>query len=231
MITVAPAGTRVAPDALVRAARAWADLGAAIVHLPAQRDDGAVAALREATDLIIRVAAGVEAGPDAAGCPLDSGWDAVVELHTRLRELRIVPAYEVVEPGQLVTLRRLLDEHGPPFGGHVHCDLLLGRPGGLPGTVPALAAALADLPEGATFAAAGTGPSSLPVMLAALAADGHLRVGMQHTDTYGPGEPVRTDAQLVARAVGLARIAQRPPMPVEEARALLGVADRRPVRT
>src|SRR3712207_7344804 len=54
--------------------------------------------------------------------------------------------------------------------------------------------------------------SSLPVMLAALSAGGHLRVGMEDTLTYAPGEPVRDNAQLVARAAGLARIAQRPPL-------------------
>jgi len=66
------------------------------------------------------------------------------------------------------------------------------------------------------------------VMLAALSAGGHLRVGMEDTLTYAPGEPVRDNTQLVARAAGLARIAQRPPMPVRESRALLGVRDRRP---
>jgi hypothetical protein len=34
---------------------------------------------------------------------------------------------------------------------------------------------------------------------------------------------VESNAQLVARASGFARLAQRPPMPVTEARALLGI--------
>jgi uncharacterized protein (DUF849 family) len=60
-------------------------------------------------------------------------------------------------------------------------------------------------------------------MLAALSAGGHLRVGMEDTLTYAPGEPVRDNAQLVARAAGLARIAQRPPITPSEARQLLGM--------
>jgi uncharacterized protein (DUF849 family) len=67
------------------------------------------------------------------------------------------------------------------------------------------------------------GRTSLPVMLTALAAGGHLRVGMEDTLTYAPGEPVRDNAQLVARAAGLARIAQRPPLDPDQARALLGI--------
>jgi uncharacterized protein (DUF849 family) len=67
------------------------------------------------------------------------------------------------------------------------------------------------------------GRTSLPVMLTALGAGGHLRVGMEDTLTYAPGEPVRDNAQLVARAAGLARIAQRPPLDPSQARALLGI--------
>jgi len=46
---------------------------------------------------------------------------------------------------------------------------------------------------------------------------------MEDTLTYAPGEPVRDNAQLVARAAGMAKIAQRPPMSIADARALLGV--------
>ena len=56
-----------------------------------------------------------------------------------------------------------------------------------------------------------------------------LRVGMEDTLTYAPGEPVRDNAQLVARAAGLARIAQRPPMSTGDARAFLDGAETRPM--
>ena len=62
-------------------------------------------------------------------------------------------------------------------------------------------------------------------MLAALSAGGHLRVGMEDTLTYAPGQSVRDNAQLVARAAGLARIAQRPPVTTDQARELLGIAE------
>jgi hypothetical protein len=104
-----------------------------------------------------------------------------------------------------------------------HCTLVLGRPGGIPGTLQGLAAAIAALPPGATFSATGVGETAIPVMLAALAAGGHLRVGLEDTVQYAPGEPARNDAQLVARAAGLARIAQRPPAGPAEARTVLGI--------
>ena len=211
----------------------------------------AVAALRAETGLIVQLSTGgavtdpesdrlrvLEAQPDMASCTMGTvnfgddvflnRWGFVVELHTRMQERGIVPEYEIFDLGQLATLRRLLDKYGPPAGGHVHVDLVMGVPGGMPGTVAALAAceaALRDLPEGTTFSATGIGRASLPVLLASLAAGGHLRVGLEDTVTYAKGQPVESNAQLVARASGFARLAQRPPAAPDDARALLGIAN------
>ena len=205
-----------------------------------------VTAVRESTDLVVQLSSGgavtdpfdarlavLDAAPDAASLTLgtvnfgddvfSNPWHLIVELHTQMQQRGIVPEYEVFDLGQLATIARLLDRHGLPFGGHVHVDLVMGVPGGMPGTAHALTSCLPLLPPGATFAATGVGRTTLPVMLAALSAGGHLRVGMEDTLTYAPGEPVRDNAQLVARAAGLARIAQRPPMSTEDARSLLGI--------
>ncbi|GAA2628687.1 3-keto-5-aminohexanoate cleavage protein [Dactylosporangium fulvum] len=209
----------------------------------------AVAALRAETGLIVQLSSGgavtdpeedrlrvLDAEPDMASCTMGTvnfgddvflnRWGFIVDLHTRMQERAIVPEYEIFDLGQLAALQRLLDRHGLPYGGHVHLDLVMGVPGGMPGTVPALAAclqAMRDLPEGATFSATGIGRSTLPVLLTSLAAGGHLRVGMEDTITYAKGQPVESNAQLVARAAGFARLAQRPPMPVADARELLGI--------
>jgi 3-keto-5-aminohexanoate cleavage enzyme len=267
MITAAPTGAETAKadapslpvtlDELVRTARSCAEIGASVVHVHIRDAEArptldlgllkeTVAALREATDLVVQLSTGgavtdpeadrlraLEAAPDAASCTMGTvnfgsdvflnRWDFIVELHTAMRDRQIVPEYEIFDYGHLATLQRLLDRHGPPYGGHVHCDLVMGVPGGMPGTTHALAAAVQALPEGATFSATGVGRTTIPVMLAALSAGGHLRVGMEDTLTYGPGEPVRDNAQLVARAAGLARIAQRPPAAPAETRAVLGI--------
>ncbi len=209
-----------------------------------------VAALREQTGLVVQLSSGgavtdpeadrlrvLDAEPDAASCTMGTvnfgddvflnRWEFIVALHEAMRERAIVPEYEIFDLGQLATLHRLLDRHGAPYGGHVHCDFVMGVPGGMPGTTDALVAATRLLPEGATFSATGVGRTTIPVMLASLSAGGHLRVGMEDTLSYARGEPVRDNSQLVARAVGLAKIAQRPPMGTADARALLGIKDRR----
>lgn len=209
-----------------------------------------VAALRAETGLIVQLSSGgavtdpesdrlrvLEAEPDMASCTMGTvnfgdgvfmnRWEFIVELHARMRDARIVPEYEIFDIGHLASLSRLLHRHGLPYGGHVHVDFVMGVPGGMAGTAETLVAAVqqarALLPEGTTYAATGIGRTTLPVLLASLAADGHLRVGMEDTLTYAKGQPVESNMQLVARAAGLARLAQRPPMPIPAARDLLGI--------
>jgi uncharacterized protein (DUF849 family) len=208
-----------------------------------------VAALREGTGLIVQLSTGgavtdsfaarlavLDAAPDA--CSLTCGtvnfgdevfanpWPFVRDLYQLTQERQVVPEFELFDLGQVAALHRLLGEFGPPAGGHVHCDLVMGVPGGMPGDVATLAAAVAALPADATWSATGIGRTTLPVMLGALGAGGHLRVGLEDTLTFARGRPVTRNAELVERAAELARIAQRPPMPPAEARAFLAIPSR-----
>ncbi len=206
-------------------------------------------ALRESTDLIVQLSTGgavtdpferrlavLDAAPD--GCSLTCGtvnfgddvfmnpWPFMCELYVKTQELGVVPEFELFDMGHVAALHRLLDKYGPPFGGHVHCDLVMGVPGGMAGNAATLVQAAAALPAGATWSATGVGRTTLPVMLAALAAGGHLRVGMEDTVTFSRGRPVRGNAELVERAATLAGLAQRPAMTPAAARDMLGAPDR-----
>ncbi len=208
-----------------------------------------VHALREATDLIVQLSTGgavtdsfdrrlavLDCRPD--GCSLTCGtvnfgddvfmnpWPFMCELYLRTQQFGVVPEFELFDIGQVAALHRLLDKFGAPYGGHVHCDLVMGVPGGMPGDAATLVQAVAALPAGATWSATGVGRTSIPVMLAALAAGGHLRVGMEDTITFSRGRPVASNAELVERAARLADLAQRPAMSPDQARELLGVPDR-----
>ena len=205
-----------------------------------------VAALRAGTDLIVQLSTGgavtdgfaarlavLDAAPDA--CSLTCGtvnfgdevfhnpWPFIKDLYQLTQERQVVPEFELFDLGHVATLHRLLGEFGAPAGGHVHCDLVMGVPGGMPGDVATLAAAVAALPAGATWSATGIGRTTLPVMLGALGAGGHLRVGMEDTLTYARGRAVARNAELVERAAELARIAQRPATRPADARAFLGI--------
>ena len=207
-----------------------------------------VQALREGTDLIVQLSTGgavtdgfgprlavLDAGPDA--CSLTCGtvnfgdqvfanpWPFIRELYARTQELGVVPEFELFDLGHIATLHRLLADLGAPHGGHVHCDLVMGVPGGMPGNAATLVQAVSALPTGATWSATGIGRTSLPVIFAALSAGGHLRVGMEDTTTFARGRPVSGNAELVERAATLASLAQRPAMSPDRARLMLGVSD------
>jgi 3-keto-5-aminohexanoate cleavage enzyme len=206
-----------------------------------------VTAVREATDLVVQLSTGgsvhdpledrlkvLDAEPDS--CSLTIGttnfgndvfsnpWPFVCELYQLSQERRVVPEFELFDLGQVHALHRLLDKYGLPWGGKVHCDLVMGVPGGMNGTTDALVAAVRDLPAAVTsWSATGIGRSTLAVLLAALSKGGHLRVGMEDVLTISRGVPVESNAQLVERAAAAGRLAQRTPMSTAEARDLLGI--------
>ena len=209
-----------------------------------------VQALRESTTLVVQLSSGgsvhdplsdrlrvLDAEPDS--CSLTMGttnfgddvfmnpWPFVCELYQLSQEREIVPEFELFDLGQVHALNRLLDKFGLPYGGRVHCDLVMGVPGGMNGTTDALVAAVAALPAATTsWSATGIGRSTLAVMFASLSKGGHLRVGMEDVLTLARGVPVESNAQLVERAVEAGRVAQRTPMTTAEARELLGVKER-----
>jgi uncharacterized protein (DUF849 family) len=208
-----------------------------------------VQALREGTDLVVQLSTGgsvhdplehrmqvLGAAPDS--CSLTMGttnfgddvfsnpWPFVCDLYQLSQERQVVPEFELFDLGQVAALHRLLDRYGLPYGGSVHCDLVMGVPGGMPGTADALVAAVAALPPQVTsWSATGIGRTTLPVALAALSKGGHLRVGMEDVLTIRKGEPVESNKQLVERAAAMAKIAQKRPMTTSETRTLLGIAN------
>jgi 3-keto-5-aminohexanoate cleavage enzyme len=268
LVTVAPTGAETAKadcpqlpttlEELVAAARECKAAGAAMIHvhirdgehrptLDQGRLKDTVAALREATDLVVQLSTGgsvhdplddrlkvLDAKPDS--CSLTMGttnfgddvfsnpWPFVCDLYQLSQEREVVPEFELFDLGQVAALRRLLDRYGLPYGGRVHCDFVMGVPGGMPGTADALVAGVATLPPQVTsWSATGIGRTTLAVALTALAKGGHLRVGMEDVLTISRGVPVESNTQLVERAVALGAIAQRRPMTPTEARTLLGL--------
>jgi 3-keto-5-aminohexanoate cleavage enzyme len=211
----------------------------------------AVEALRDATTLVIQLSTGgsvhdpleqrltvLDAEPDS--CSLTCGttnfgddmflnpWGFMSDLYVQAQEREVVPEFELFDLGHVASLSRLVDKHGLPFGGKVHVDFVTGVPGGMPGSPAALLAGVAMLPpEVTSWSATGIGRSHLPVAAAALAAGGHLRVGMEDNVVFARGVPVEHNSQLVERAAQLAEVMQRPAMSTADARVLLGVKERR----
>jgi uncharacterized protein (DUF849 family) len=206
-----------------------------------------VAALRESADLVVQLSTGgsvhdplearlkvLDAMPDSCSLTMGSTnfgddvflnpWGFICDLYQLSQERQVVPEFELFDLGQVHSLRRLIDAYGLPYGGRVHCDLVMNVPGAMRGTADALVAAVQALPaEVTSWSATGIGRSTLSVGLAALSMGGHLRVGMEDVLTLSKGVPVEHNAQLVERAASMGRIAQREPMTPAQARELLGI--------
>lgn len=209
-----------------------------------------VTALRENTSLIVQLSTGgsvtdsfadrlavldVEPRPESASLTCGTvnfgdavfanPWGLIAELYQGMQERGIMPEFELFDIGHVATMNRLLDRFGAPPG-RVHCDFVMGVPGGMPATTSTLAAGVAALPSGTSWSATGVGRRTMPMMLAALSADGHIRTGMEDVLSIEKGVPVRDNAQLIERAASLASLAQRPPMTSGDARVWLNLDER-----
>ena len=78
------------------------------------------------------------------------------------------------------------------------------------------------LPEGTVWSTSGIGPGHLPIMYAALALGGNLRVGLEDNLYYARGVKA-TNKMLVDRAVRLVREIGREPATSAEAHEMLGI--------
>lgn len=228
VLTVAPVQVRqdTAPRPATEVAAAAEDcarVGAAVVDLvPDAGLAETVAAVRERTSLLVRITAHargetltglLDAGSHIISCPLSAPAEFAADLREGARERGIAVHHEARSPADLAALREV------PAPTHV--VLVFGA--GLTGDVPGFAAALGQLPEGTSCTATGLGEAGVPVLLTALAAGAHVRTGMADHAGYAPGVRAKDDAQLAARAAGVAKIAQRPPLPPAQAAPILGV--------
>jgi 3-keto-5-aminohexanoate cleavage enzyme len=151
--------------------------------------------------------------------------EVIVGLAERMRERGIAPEIEVFEPGMLSFAAHLVRRGVLPESCYV--NILLGNLGTSPVSPGILGAFLGLLPEGWIWAAAGLGRYQLDTNLLAIAAGGHVRVGLED-NIWWDRERTRlaTNPELVERVARSAELAGRPIATPGEARERLGL--RRP---
>lgn len=106
----------------------------------------------------------------------------------------------------------------------LHFQFVTGTRHGMPATARALVGAVGMLPESSTWSVIGVGRAQTPMAMLALAMGGHVRVGLEDTIYYRHAELATGNAQLVERAVRLAREIERPVATPDQARRLLALA-------
>ncbi len=145
----------------------------------------------------------------------------ITRFYRRMRELGVLPEFEIFEAGMIATADRVYEEHGD--GHHRHYDFVLGVPGGMPAWDDAVSWLASKLPGDATWSATGIGRSHLPVAVAAIEQGGHVRTGFEDVRYFEPGRLVSSNAELVERVVGLARDRGRVVATPRQTRRMLGL--------
>ena len=145
-------------------------------------------------------------------------------LGTLCQELNCKPECEIFDGGFCTNVAYYVKKGF--LTNPVHCQLVLGVSGAMPGTVESVSYLTRHLPEGATWSITGIGHSHMPMMLAGLAAgcDG-LRVGLED-NIYLEKGVLATNVQLVERACKIGIDVGREIATPEDTRAILGLKGR-----
>jgi uncharacterized protein (DUF849 family) len=108
----------------------------------------------------------------------------------------------------------------PPY----YYNILLGSLGAAPLDLVGLGHMVSMLPEGATWSLAGIGQYQLDANVMAIAAGGHVRVGLEDNIHYDRARnDLANNPRLVARLVRIAREMGREPATPAEAREIIGL--------
>jgi 3-keto-5-aminohexanoate cleavage enzyme len=149
----------------------------------------------------------------------------IAGLAEAMNERGIVPELEVFDVGMANYANHLIGTGvlRPPH----HFNVLFGSRGTADLSAANVAAVLASLPAGATWAFAGIGRDQLRANAMALVLGGHVRVGLEDNPYYDwTDKSPATNPRLVERVVRLARELGREPASPDEARAIIGLPDR-----
>jgi 3-keto-5-aminohexanoate cleavage enzyme len=176
-----------------------------------------------------------DARPDMASLTLGSnnfpaqasvnGPLEIRELAEAMKERGVKPELEAFEPGMVAFAARLVAEGvlEPPC----YLNILLGNLGTAPLSPGMLGAFLALVPDDWTWALAGIGRYQLDANLMAVAAGGHVRVGLEDNVWWDRGRTeLATNRRLVERISAAAELAERPLATPRQARERLGLESR-----
>jgi 3-keto-5-aminohexanoate cleavage enzyme len=156
----------------------------------------------------------------------------ILRFAREIADRGVRPELEVYSAAMLEEVAFLLAQEilDPPYV--VNVVLHTPTQGGQRGTVPNLVDVvqrLGDLPvpgDELRVNVSSMGATQLPLTTVAMAMGCHVRVGMEDNVFYRRGELLRSNAQLVERAVRIAGELQRRPASPDEARRVLGTCGR-----
>jgi uncharacterized protein (DUF849 family) len=145
------------------------------------------------------------------------------ELGQTMQENGVKPEVEIFDAGMVYNSLYYLKKG--VLKAPVHYQFVLGAAGGTTATVDNLVYLKNLIPEGSTWSAIGIGRGHMPILMAAIAMGGHIRVGMEDNVLFAKGVLAESNAQFVTRAANLIREFGNQVASVEDAREILGLKE------
>ena len=138
-----------------------------------------------------------------------------------MKSAGVRPEMECFDAGHIGNTRPLIDMGvlGAPY----QFSLIMGVLGGIPGTTRHLVDQVDSLPPGSHWQVIGIGTHQWPLVAAALAMGGNVRVGLEDNFYVEEGKMAKSNGDLVEKACRLARDLGRDVATPSEARAKLGL--------
>ncbi|MEA5093527.1 3-keto-5-aminohexanoate cleavage enzyme [bioreactor metagenome] len=143
------------------------------------------------------------------------------ELGMTMQENGVKPEIEIFDAGMIYNSLYYLKQG--VLKAPLHYQFVLGAAGGTAATVENLVYLKSLIPEGSTWSALGIGKGHVPIMLAAIAMGGHVRVGMEDNVLFAPKVLADSNAQFVTRAANIIRESGNEVATPDEAREILGL--------
>jgi len=151
-------------------------------------------------------------------------FEEIIELLTAMNELGIKPEHECFDVGHVGSLEPLIDMG--VLKTPLHVDCVMGVVGGIPPSARNLAAMVDNIPAGSHWGVIGISRNQWMLVAAALTLGGSIRVGLEDNLYLPDGRMASSNGELIAKARQMTEEIGRRPASVDEARAMLAIAER-----
>jgi 3-keto-5-aminohexanoate cleavage enzyme len=141
-----------------------------------------------------------------------------------MKQYRVKPEFECYDLGMInncLFLRDIGAVENP-----LYFQFVMGVLGQIPATVDNLIHMQRCIPQGTPWSVCAVGLSEWPMITAAIILGGNVRVGFEDNIYLSRGVPAKSNAEMVEKAVRIARELDREIASVEEARKILGLPAR-----
>ncbi len=143
------------------------------------------------------------------------------KLGLAMQENGVKPEIEVFDAGMVYNALYYLKKG--ILKAPLHFQFVLGVPGGMTATIENLVFLKNLIPEGSTWSALGIGKQHLPILYAALAMGGNVRVGMEDNIFYSAGQLAKSNVEFIDRTKRIVKELGKELATPDEARAILGL--------